>query len=65
MLSSLRPESVLSALLSRGGEYGELFREEVRSLSVQREDGKVERVLSGTDAGIGIRLLFRGKTFHA
>ncbi|MGZ8461818.1 MAG: TldD/PmbA family protein [Candidatus Deferrimicrobiaceae bacterium] len=65
MLSSLRPESVLSALLSRGGEYGELFREEVRSLSVHREDGKVERVLSGTDAGIGIRLLFRGKTFHA
>jgi len=65
MLSSLRPESVLSALLSRGGEYGELFREEVRSLSVLREDGKVERVLSGTDAGIGIRLLFRGKTFHA
>jgi TldD protein len=65
MLSSMHPESVLSALLSRGGEYGELFYEEVRSLSVQREDGKVERVLSGTDAGIGIRLLFRGKTFHA
>jgi TldD protein len=65
MLSSMRPEFVLSALLSRGGEYGELFYEEVRSLSVQREDGKVERVLSGTDAGIGIRLLFRGKTFHA
>jgi TldD protein len=65
MLSSMRPESVFSALLSRGGEYGELFHEEVRSLSVQREDGKVERVLSGTDAGIGIRLLFRGKTFYA
>jgi TldD protein len=65
MLSSMHPESVLPALLSRGGEYGELFYEEVRSLSVQREDGKVERVLSGTDAGIGIRLLFQGKTFHA
>ncbi len=65
MLSEMCTESVLSALLSRGGEYGELFYEEVKSLSVQREDGKVERVLSGTDAGIGIRLLFREKTFYA
>lgn len=65
MLSKMRLEPVLSALLSRGGEYGELFYEEVNSLSIQREDGKIERVLSGTDAGIGIRLLFRGKTFYA
>jgi TldD protein len=65
MLSKMHVEPILSALLSRGGEYGELFHEEVTSLSVQREDGKVERVLSGTDAGIGIRLLFRGKTFYA
>ncbi len=65
MLSTMRPESVLSFLLSRGGEYGELFYEEVKSLSIHREDGKVERVLSGADAGIGIRLIFRGKTFYA
>jgi len=65
MLSEMRTETVLSSLLSRGGEYGELFYEEVKSLSVQREDGKIERVLSGTDAGIGIRLLFREKTFYA
>jgi TldD protein len=65
MLAKMRLEAVLSALLSRGGEYGELFHEEVKSLSVHREDGKVERVLSGNDAGIGIRLIFRGKTFYA
>jgi TldD protein len=65
MLAEMRLEAVLSALLSRGGEYGELFREEVKSLSVHREDGKVERVLAGNDAGIGIRLIFRGKTFYA
>jgi len=56
---------VLSALLSRGGEHGELFLEEVRALTVLFEDGRVERVVSGTDAGIGIRLLSRGKTFYA
>ncbi len=65
MLSNLRAEPVLSALLRRGGEYGELFYEEVRSLSVLLEDGKVERVLSGTDAGVGIRLICRGKTYYA
>ena len=27
------------------------------------EDGRIERVVSGTDAGIGVRLLFRGKTY--
>ena len=65
MLSTMRLDAILSALLSRGGEYGELFYEEVRSLSVHREDGKVERVLSGTDSGIGIRLICREKTFYA
>ena len=65
MLSKMHIEPILSALLSRGGEYGELFYEEVRSLVVLLEDGKIERVLSGTDAGIGIRLIHRGKTFYA
>ncbi len=64
-LAELPVGKILSALLSRGGEYGELFREEVRSLTVLLEDGRVERVVSGADAGIGIRLLFRGRTYYA
>jgi len=64
-LSELHVSRILSVLMSSGGEYGELFREEVRALTVLLEDGRVERVVSGTDAGIGIRLLFRGKTYYA
>jgi len=64
-LSGLPVSGILSALLSRGGEHGELFFEEVRSLTVLMEDGRIERVVSGTDAGIGVRLLFRGKTYYA
>ena len=64
-LSGLPVPGILSALLSRGGEHGELFFEEVRSLTVLMEDGRIERVVSGTDAGIGIRLLFRGRTYCA
>ncbi|HZW37300.1 MAG TPA: DNA gyrase modulator, partial [Candidatus Deferrimicrobiaceae bacterium] len=63
MLSELRVTPILSALLSRGGEYGELFYEEVRSLTVLMEDGRIERVSSGTDRGVGIRLIHREKTF--
>src|SRR3989337_2190579 len=64
-LSDLPVRRILSALLSRGGEHGELFFEEVRSLTVLLEDGRIERVVSGTDAGVGVRLLFRGKTYYA
>ncbi len=65
MLSTMNVAPILSALLSRGGDYGELFYEEVRTLTVLLEDGKVERVLAGSDAGIGVRLLCGGKTFYA
>lgn len=65
MLSTMRVTPILTALLSRGGEYGELFHEEVRSLSILRDDGKVEQVLAGTDSGTGIRLIFHGKTYYA
>jgi TldD protein len=65
MLSRIDVAPVLKALLSRGGEYGELFSEEVRALNVLFEDGRVERVLEGTDSGVGIRLLSGGRTFYA
>ncbi len=65
MLSGLDANRILSALLSRGGEHGELFFEEVRTLSVLFEDGRVERVVAGTDAGVGVRLIFRGRTYYA
>jgi TldD protein len=64
-LSDLPVQRILSALLARGGEYAELFREDVRALTVLLEDGRVERVVSGSDTGIGIRLLFHGKTYYA
>jgi len=64
-LFQLPVSRILSALLSRGGEHAELFSEESRSLSVLLDDGRVERVVSGEDAGIGVRLLYQGKTYYA
>ncbi|MCL5966029.1 MAG: TldD/PmbA family protein [Deltaproteobacteria bacterium] len=65
MLNKMPVERVLSALLSRGGEYAELFFEDVRQMTVLLEDGRIERVVEGTDAGVGIRLISRNKTYYA
>lgn len=65
MLAGMATNAILSALLARGGEYGELFFEEVRSTTVLLEDGRVERVVAGTDSGIGMRLIHRQKTYYA
>jgi len=37
----------------------------VRELSVVLEEGRIERAVEGTDEGIGLRLLFRGRTYYA
>ncbi|HEY3490621.1 MAG TPA: TldD/PmbA family protein [Candidatus Deferrimicrobiaceae bacterium] len=65
MLSRIDVAPILKALLSRGGDYGELFYEEVRALNILFEDGNVERVAAGNDSGVGVRLLVGGRTFYA
>lgn len=65
MLDALPAARILRALLSRGGEYAEIFFETVRRTTALLEDGRVERVVEGTDAGIGLRLIFRERTYYA
>jgi len=54
----------LRIALKNGGDYADVFVESKRSLSVQLEDGKIEKLLKGTDAGVGIRVIFGGKTAY-
>ncbi|HUO77742.1 MAG TPA: DNA gyrase modulator, partial [Thermodesulfovibrionales bacterium] len=56
---------VLKRVLSRGGDYADIFVEQRRSSSIRLEDGKVEKVVTGIDSGVGIRLISRGKTSYA
>ncbi len=51
-------------LLRRGADFAELFEERSSSLLVHLEDGRVERVLAGDEAGLGLRVLRGGQTFH-
>lgn len=56
---------VLKAAMSSAGDYADVFIEATRPTYIQLEDGKIEKVVSGTDSGAGIRVIFEGKTFYA
>jgi TldD protein len=65
MIDPERQLGLLKKALSRGGEYADLFVENRRQTSLVLEDGRLEKILSGCEAGAGIRLIFRGRTFYA
>lgn len=55
---------LLKKVAARGGEYADIFVEQKRTLSLQLEDNKIEKVVSGVVAGAGIRLIAGGKTAY-
>ncbi|MEE9524874.1 MAG: TldD/PmbA family protein [Thermodesulfovibrionales bacterium] len=63
------PENTLSSMLrkalSTGAEYADVFVESKEQHSIQLEDDKIEKVLTGTDSGVGVRTLFNSKTAYA
>lgn len=56
---------VLGAILRRGGEYADLYYEKTTSTFIVCEDNKIEKVISGIDAGTGLRLIRNCKTAYA
>lgn len=56
MLKNSIIENVLSAALSTGGDFAEIFLEDKRSTSISLVSSKIERALSGRDYGLGIRI---------
>jgi TldD protein len=56
--------SLLNKTLARGGDYADLFAEYRRHSSFVLEDGKLEKITTGTEAGTGIRLITKGKTAY-
>ncbi|KAF0181958.1 MAG: TldD protein [Nitrospirae bacterium] len=56
---------VLRTTLASGGDYADVFVESRFSTAIVLEDDKIERVLSGTDSGIGVRLIIGNTTAFA
>ena len=58
-------ERLLKRTLAGGGDYADIFFERRNSTVIQFEDGRIEKAVSGSVAGIGIRLVYEGKTAYA
>lgn len=56
---------VLRQALSRGGDFADLFIERKVSASLRLEDGKLEDVISGIDAGAGLRVFWKDSISYA
>ncbi|MDH4099874.1 MAG: TldD/PmbA family protein [Nitrospirota bacterium] len=56
---------ILKTALRHGGDFADVFVERSVSTLIQLEDNKVEKVITGTDCGAGVRVLFGGKTAYA
>jgi TldD protein len=68
MTAPFTPEQlhgILTTLLSRGGEYGEIFVEHRRACGLGMDDGRMEDVLAGETFGVSLRLMDRETTRFA
>ncbi len=57
-------EPVLKTALRNGGDLSELFFEDSASTRILYEGGRVDRILEGTDQGVGLRILHQGKSVY-
>ncbi len=58
-------QELLKKVLLNGGEYADIFVEHRETTSIQLEDNRIEKVVTGSTSGIGIRLIYKGKTAYA
>jgi TldD protein len=57
-------EKVLRTALRKGGALSELFFEQTASTRVFFEGGRVDKIMDGTDRGVGLRVIFDGKSVY-
>ncbi len=56
---------IIRKSLVNGGDYADVYIEQERPLSIQLEDEKIEKLSSGIDLGIGVRVIFGDKSYFA
>jgi TldD protein len=64
VIENLPWSEVLKEALREGGEFADLFFEQTDSVVITCEEDRIEKVVSGLDRGVGLRLLFSRKTFY-
>jgi TldD protein len=64
VIENLPRSLVLKEALKEGGEFADLFFEQTHSSVIVCEEDRIEKAISGMDAGVGLRILFNKKTFY-
>jgi len=64
MIEAIPYQEILREALREGGEFADLFFEQTHSLVIVCEENRIEKVISGLDMGVGLRIFFGGKTFY-
>ena len=58
-------EKIIKKALLKGGDFADVYVENRSHSSLQLEDEKIEKVVSGFDTGIGIRVIYGDRTAYA
>jgi TldD protein len=64
MIEDIPYQEILKETLREGGEFADLFFEQTHSVVIICEEDRIEKVISGLDMGVGLRVLFGRKTFY-
>lgn len=65
LIDQIPYEKILKEALKEGGEFADLFFEQTYSVVVVCEEDRIEKMISGQDTGVGLRVLFDGRTFYS
>ncbi|NVM56884.1 MAG: TldD/PmbA family protein [Desulfobacterales bacterium] len=58
-------EKIFRTILKNGGSFADLYYESSQTSSIVCDDNKIEKVITGTDAGVGLRAIANLKTSYA
>src|SRR5512139_118101 len=65
MFEEIPVQEIVRAALKGGGDFADLFFEESRSIFIVCEEDRIEKVVSGVDIGVGLRVLLDMRTLYA
>lgn len=65
MIDAGLSSELLRRTLSRGGEYADVYHERRLQTFLAIEDGRIEKVVTGGEEGVGVRLIAGGRTAYA
>ncbi|MBF0491516.1 MAG: TldD/PmbA family protein [Deltaproteobacteria bacterium] len=64
MIQDYNLSAILKKSLSKGGDFAEIYFEQSLSNQIVCEQKQIEKIVSGIDVGVGIRVLFKGQTAY-